>query len=241
MARSARIAAANLPHHLCQRGHNGRAVFASPRDYESYMETLAEYRAESHVKVYGFCLMTNHVHLVVDPGQDPGNLGALMKLLAGRHTRRMNRRQQRSGTIWGGRFKCSPIETERYLLTCLRYVDLNPVRARLVRAAEDYPWSSYRAHIGRTNCEWLDVDPVSAETCRDAERHQWYRAFVAEGEDELELKFIRESLQRGHATACDQFAKALAHREEFELPERRPGRKHAQRKTGAEAPVIVVK
>lgn len=241
MARSPRIAAANLPHHLCQRGHNGRAVFASRRDYESYLETLAEFRAESSVRVYGYCLMTNHVHLIVDPGDDAGNLGALMKLLAGRHTRRMNRRQERSGTIWGGRYKCSPIETERYLLTCLRYVDLNPVRARLTHAAEDYPWSSYRAHVGRTNCEWLDVDPLSAGIRSDDERHQWFRAFVAEGEDELELKFIRESLQRGHVTACEQFASTLALKEGFELPERRPGRKHPVRKTGAEAPVIVVK
>ena len=145
MARIARMAAPNLPHHLCQRGHNGRAVFFATRDYEAYLESLAGFRAESGVKIYGNCLMTNHVHLIVDPGDDAGNLGLLRKRLAGRHTRRLNSLQKRSGTVWGGRFKCSPIETERYLLTCLRYVDLNPVRARLVRAVSDYPWSSYRA------------------------------------------------------------------------------------------------
>jgi putative transposase len=190
------------------------------------METLAVFRAESGVKIYGYCLMTNHVHLIVDPGRDPGNLGLLMKRVAGRHTRRLNWLQKRSGTIWGGRFKCSPIETERYLLTCLRYVDLNPVRARLVGSAPDYPWSSYRAHVGDTSCEWIDVDPVSAQVRDEARRQQRYREFVAEGENELELKFIRESLQRGHVTSCEEFAEALASDLGVELPERRPGRKH---------------
>jgi putative transposase len=237
MARTARIAAPNLPHHLCQRGHNGRQIFFSSGDYQSYLTTLAEFRTALEIKVYGYCLMTNHVHLIVDPGDDAANLGHLMKRLAGRHTRRLNFKQQSSGTIWGGRFKCSPIETDRYLMTCLRYVDLNPVRARLVRHARIYPWSSYRAHAGEIRCEWLDVDPVSAELADPATRHCRYREFVAEGENELELKFIRQSLQLGHVTGCDAFAKDLSVRVGFSLPQRTPGRRHVERKTGAEAPV----
>lgn len=241
MPRSARIAAPQLPHHLCQRGHNRRDIFFGPRDYQAYLATLAEFRAETAIKIYGYCLMTNHVHLIVDPGEDAANLGRLMKRLAGRHTRRLNFIEQRSGTVWGGRFKCSPIETDRYLLTCLRYVDLNPVRAGIAGRAEEYPWSSYRAHVGRTNCGWLDVDPVSAEMSDESQRHERFRKFVAEGENELELKFIRESLQRGHVTACDDFAQALARDTGAVLPRRRPGRQPAQKKTGAEAPAIVFK
>jgi len=229
MARVARIAAPNLPHHLCQRGHNGRDIFFGRRDFEAYLATLEEFRTELHLLVFGYCLMTNHVHLIVDPGNDPANLGKLMKRLAGRHTRRFNYIQQQSGTVWGGRFKCSPIETERYLMTCLRYVDLNPVRARLVKNAGDYRWSSYLAHVGAVSCTWLDVDPVSRELRDDASRHRRYREFVAEGENELELKFIRESLQRGHVTSCDAFAKALATEHGLELPERSPGRKHLKK------------
>lgn len=240
MARTARIAAPHLPHHLCQRGHNGRDIFFGPSDYRSYLATLEELRAELPVRVFGYCLMTNHVHLVVDPGAEPGNLGLLMKRLAGRHTRRLNFIQMRSGTVWGGRFKCSPIETERYLMTCLRYVDLNPVRAGLVRGARDYPWSSFRAHVGESECTWLDVDPVSARIVDDVRRHEHYRAFVEEGENELELKFIRESLQRGHITGCDDYAESLARRTGVTLPKRSPGRT-PKKKTGAEAPVIVVK
>ena len=129
MPRIARIAAPRLPHHLCHRGHNGRDVFFSAGDRQSYLETLAEFREALAIKIYGYCLMTNHVHLAVDPGDDPTNLGRLMKRLAGRHTRRLNWIHSMSGTVWGGRYKCSPIEADRYLLTCLRYIDLNPVRA----------------------------------------------------------------------------------------------------------------
>lgn len=146
MARTARVALAQCPHHIVQRGHNRRVVFVTDADRQSYLDTLAEFRHELGLKVYAYCLMTNHVHLIVDPGEDAGNLSLLMKRLAGRHTRRINRLEHRTGTSWEGRFKCSPIETDRYLLACGRYVDLNPVRAKMVTKPEEYYWSSYRAH-----------------------------------------------------------------------------------------------
>jgi putative transposase len=119
MPRRARIAVAHYPHHLVQRGHNRRAVFVTDRDRLTYLETLREFRAElGGLKIYGYCLMTNHVHLIVDPGDDSTNLGLLMKRLAGRHARRINRLERRTGTSWEGRFKCSPIESDRYLLAC---------------------------------------------------------------------------------------------------------------------------
>ena len=118
MPRTGRIALPHYPHHLVHRGHNRRAVFRNDSDRIAYLETLKEFRGELHLKIYGYCLMTNHVHLIADPGEDPANLGRLMKRLAGRHTRRMNHFEQRSGTLWNGRFKCSSIETDRYLLAC---------------------------------------------------------------------------------------------------------------------------
>lgn len=243
MPRTSRVALPGFPHHLYQRGHNRREVFRSDRDFLSYLETLAEFRAELGLKVYGYCLMTNHIHVIVDPGQDVRNLGRLMKRLAGRHTRRMNLIENRSGTLWGGRFKCSPIETDRYLLACLRYVDLNPLRAGMVTSPEQYRWSSYRAHAGHCACDWLDVDPVSLGLSADeARRQQRYREFVAEGDNELELRHIRNSLQRGNATACDAFAASLERGLSSDLPRRPRGRPvKAEKKTGAEAPVIVTK
>ena len=98
--------------------------------------------------------MTNHVHLVIDPGDAPEHLSQLMKRLAGRQTRWVNALERRSGSLWEGRFKCSPIQTQEYLLACTRYVELNPVRAKMVELAEHYTWSSYQGKIG------LQTDPI---------------------------------------------------------------------------------
>jgi len=207
MARTARMALARCPHHIVQRGHNRRVVFVTDGDRQSYLETLAEFRIELGLKVYAYCLMTNHVHLIVDPGEDAGNLSLLMKRLAGRHTRRINRLERRTGTSWEGRFKCSPIETDRYLLACGRYVDLNPVRAQMVSKPEEYYWSSYRVRIGLDQSNWLDDDAciirmaATLDECRDQ-----YRKYVAQGVNEYELKLIRNALHRNQLTGSELFA-----------------------------------
>ena len=108
MPRRARIAVANYPHHIVQRGHNRRVVFVTDRDRLTYLETLREFRAELELKIYGYCLMTNHVHLIVDPGNDAQSLGLLMKRLAGRHTRRINKLERRTGTSWAGSLLHAP-------------------------------------------------------------------------------------------------------------------------------------
>ena len=206
MPRKQRIAIAHYPHHVVQRGHNRRAVFVTDRDRLSYLATLQEFRQELGLKVYAYCLMTNHVHLIVDPGADAANLSRLMKRLAGRHTRRINRLEHRTGTSWEGRFKCSPIESDRYLLACSRYVDLNPVRAHIVAAPEEYPWSSYRARVGVIECDWLDPDPVFLALGPTQERRQLrYREFVEQGIHDYELKFIRDCVQRNQLTGSEAF------------------------------------
>jgi len=159
MPRKARIILRNTPHHIVQRGHNRSAVFVEESDYRYYLDTLKEWKAELGIKLYGYCLMTNHVHLIVDPGDDPAHIGWLMKRLAGRQTRYVNALERRSGSLWEGRFKSSPIETDTYLLACCRYVELNPVRAGIVGRAEDYPWCSYRQKTGLAAKTWIDLDP----------------------------------------------------------------------------------
>jgi putative transposase len=206
MPRRARIAVANFPHHIVQRGHNRRVVFVTDRDRLTYLETLREFRAELDLKIYGYCLMTNHVHLIVDPGNDALNLGLLMKRLAGRHTRRINKLERRTGTSWEGRFKCSPIESDRYLLACTRYVDLNPVRAKMVARPDEYVWSSYRARVGIIECDWLDPDPCFLALASDAKRRQErYREFVEQGITNYELNFIRDAVQRNQLTGGESF------------------------------------
>ena len=230
MPRIARLGLPHFPHHLTQRGHNRRDVFRNDGDRRAYLDTLREFRERLHLKVYGYCLMTNHIHLIVDPGDDPANLGRLMKRLAGRHTGRINHFERRVGTLWAGRFKCSAIETDRYLLACLRYVDLNPVRAGLVRTPQEYEWSSYRARVQLTRCEWLDDDPCTIALAESVERRaERYREFVAQGDDELELKFIRESLQLGHLTASQKMVDAIETSMGTKFPQRERGRPFARR------------
>jgi putative transposase len=198
MARRLRLAVAGYPHHIVQRGHNRNDVFVTDTDRLTYLETLREFRERLGLKVYGYCLMSNHVHLIIDPGKDATNLSRLMKHLAARHTRRINRIAKRTGTAWEGRFKCSPIDSDRYLLACGRYVDLNPVRAGLAERPQDYQWSSYRTRIGLETFEWLDPDPSYLALAVNAVgRAQRYRQFVEQGIDAQELQFFRESTQRG--------------------------------------------
>ena len=225
MPRKSRIAVANYPHHIVQRGHNRKAVFVTYNDRLAYLITLRDFRQELGLKVYGYCLMTNHVHLLIDPGQNAMNLSLLMKRLAGRHTRRINRLEHRTGTSWEGRFKCSPIESDRYLLACARYIDLNPVRAKMVAKPEHYRWSSYRARIGLDNCEWLDPDPCFlALAGTDEERQQHYREFVERGIHERELQFIRGAVERNQLTGSEAFILEIEQRTGERILHRSRGR-----------------
>jgi putative transposase len=104
------------PHHIIQRGHNRQVVFASDEDYQYYLDNLCEWKEKLGCKVYAYCLMTNHVHLIVDPGEDGGNLARMMKRVAGRQTRYLNKLEKRTGSLWEGRFKSSTISADEYLL-----------------------------------------------------------------------------------------------------------------------------
>ncbi|SEK72672.1 putative transposase [Atopomonas hussainii] len=144
MPRMGRIVLPNYPHHVVQRGHNRQVVFAAPEDFQRYLDDLRELKEVFAVKVYAYCLMTNHVHLLLAPDDSAAGLGQLMKALAARATRYRNRLKGRSGTLWESRYKSSIVQTDAYLLACARYIELNPVRARMVAEPADYLWSSYR-------------------------------------------------------------------------------------------------
>lgn len=206
MPRNTRVVIANYPHHVIQRGHNRQIVFASGGDYQYYIDNLREWKEKLGCRIFAYCLMTNHVHLVIDPGEDEKSMALLMKRVSGRQTRHMNYIEKRTGTLWEGRFKSSPISTDEYLLSCCRYVELNPVRAGIVSAPEDYRWSSYREKIGITEQVLLDFDPLylsmaSAQT----ERQEKYREFLEKSIPEEEIKRIRQAIQRGQLTGGDRF------------------------------------
>ena len=208
MPRVGRVVLANYPHHVVQRGHNKQVVFAEEDDFRYYLDTLQNFKDLYDVKVYGFCLMTNHVHLILQPGEETAGLGRLMKRLSGRQTRFVNRLESRTGTLWEGRYRSSPIQTDAYLLACYRYVELNPVRARLTEEPAAYRWSSFRRHAGFSDAfGWLDMDPCyEALGDSDHERAMRYREFVHRAIPEGEWALIREALQRGQLTGSKRFA-----------------------------------
>lgn len=205
MPRVGRTILPYYPHHIIQRGHNRQVVFAEVRDFERYLETLATFKDVFGVRVYAYCLMTNHVHLLVAPEQITG-LGQLMKRLAGRQTRYHNRLEGRTGTLWESRYKSSPVDSDDYLLACSRYIELNPVRARMVPAPEDYRWSSCRFRLGTAQCEWLDDDPCYlALGTNEAQRRERYAEFLRAAIPGGEWNLIREAVQRGQLTGTGRF------------------------------------
>lgn len=122
MPRKARVLVPQCPHHIVQRGHNRKAVFIADEDYQYYLQNLKEWKSELNIKLYAWCLMTNHIHLIVEPLNKAMGLSLLMKQINGRQSVYVNKLEQRSGSLWEGRYKASPIQRDTYLLSCLRYV-----------------------------------------------------------------------------------------------------------------------
>ena len=148
MARLPRLAVPGYPHHIIQRGNNRQAIFASVADFQMLLSLLDENAQKFGVAVHAYVLMDNHFHLLATPATADG-LPQLMQAVGRRYVRYFNDRQGRTGTLWEGRYRSTVIDTERYLLACMAYIDLNPVRAGLVREAADYPWSSHAHYVGQ--------------------------------------------------------------------------------------------
>lgn len=223
--REGRLVLTGYPHHVIQRGHNRQEVFTTDEDFCYYLENLREWKERLGCRLYAFCLMSNHVHLVVDPGELEVNLALLMKRVAGRQTRFVNRREKRTGTLWEGRYKSSPISTDEYLLACCRYVELNPVRSGVVADPAAYRWSSYGGKAGSEGCGWLDRNSVYLRLGATVEdREARYRQWVEEAVEEGELELLRQSIQHGGLTGGSRFVEEVAARVGKRIELRGPGR-----------------
>jgi putative transposase len=147
MARLPRLTLAGYPHHVIQRGNNRQLIFSSSGDYTCFLALLDESARKFGVAVHAYVLMDNHFHLLATPHTDTA-LPLMMQSLGRSYVRYFNQLQSRSGTLWEGRYRSTLIQTDRYLLTCMAYIDLNPVRAGMVAEAKDYPWSSHGHYAG---------------------------------------------------------------------------------------------
>jgi len=145
MARLPRICPVGIPQHIIQRGNNHQACFANEQDFTAYAAWLKEYANEFEVNIHAWVFMTNHVHLLCTPNINNG-ISNMMQALGRRYVRYFNNTYRRSGTLWEGRFKSCVIEEENYLLQVYRYIELNPVRAKMVKTPAEYKWSSYQVN-----------------------------------------------------------------------------------------------
>ena len=142
MARQPRFILPGQPQHVIQRGNNRQPIFKTKRDYEFYLERLMDAASEHECQVHAYVLMTNHVHLLVSPTKVE-SLSKMMQMLGRYYVQYFNYNYQRTGTLWEGRYKASLISSEQYLFTCMRYIELNPLRAGMVKEPAEYDWTSY--------------------------------------------------------------------------------------------------
>ena len=223
MPRIARVCAAGYPHHITQRGNNKEKVFFDDEDRRLYLDILQRYKNKYGIKILAYCLMGNHVHILVVPGQEMG----LARAMGGTnlvYTQHVNRKYNRSGRLWQNRFFSSVVEEEPYLWAVMRYMEQNPVRAKLVKKAEEYRWSSARAHV-------LGVgdDVLSRENGNKEKEIRSYREFIREEEKEVNAA-IRRATSTGRPLGGEGFIRKLEKRLNRDLFPKKAGRPKGKRK-----------
>ena len=216
MARMARIVVPELAHHVTQRGNARRNVFFSPQDRQVYAGLLREYSRHYQLRILGYCIMTNHVHLVAVPELET-SLARTMREVNGRYARYRNVIERGSGHLWQSRYYACAFEGVR-MASVMRYVELNPVRAGLVREAQDYAWSSAVKHLGGADASGL----LDTETWRrDWTAEQWAE-WLSLGEQEAEA--IREATYSGRVLGSAEFVARLESAMKRKLAVAKPGR-----------------
>ena len=194
MGRVARTFQPHVSLHVIRRGNNRGAIFEHDADYEHFLALLEFTAARRGVDVHVYGMMTTHYHLMVTPSS-PSALPEMMRDLGREYVLRYNRKYGRIGTLWTGRYRALPINDERYWLTCLRYIEQNPVRANMVAHPGDYKWSSFRAHAVGESIPWLTPHPLYLALGPAAEdRQAAYRALCGESVNEAELTRLRHGL-----------------------------------------------
>lgn len=205
MARQPRIDVAGIPQHVIQRGVNRCFCFIDDYDRNDYLYSLHKAAEQHDCRIHAYVLMTNHVHLLVT-GDSHGSVSAMMQSLGRRYVRKFNKRHDRTGTLWEGRFKSGLVDSERYVLTCYRYIELNPVRAGIVENPGEYPWSSVHANAFGKVDRLLDPHPVFQTLGPDMpSRMASYRDLLAQVLDEDEITLIRDHVNQGKALGSQEF------------------------------------
>lgn len=195
MPRKPRMYLAGIPCHVIQRGNNRSACFFAEHDYLFYLDCLHDACRRYHVAVHAYALMTNHVHLVMTPESSDG-ISRVMQSLGRRYVQFVNFEYHRSGTLWEGRHKASLLDADNYFMTCMRYVELNPVRANMVMHPADYRWTSYRANAHSEPASLITQHPLYLALGGDASHRQHaYRSLFETQLDDTDIQAIRKAVR----------------------------------------------
>lgn len=200
MSRKPRLVVPDFPHHVIQRGNRRQRVFFGDDDRKFYLSLLKRQGDRAGLSFWAYCLMGNHVHLIVVPKR-PESLAQAMAGVHWRYTISINLREDWKGSLWQGRFNSYPMN-ERYAVAAARYIELNPVRAGIVTKAEDYPWSSANAHVHKGS------DPLIADCYLTDEIKDW-APFLAEGPSESEVRLLKQHVSTGQPLGDQGFIERL--------------------------------
>ena len=224
MARLPRLTVPGYPHHVIQRGNNRQAIFLTAGNYEDLYGMLLENARKFGVDIHAYVLMSNHFHLLATP-QTQDALPQMMQAVGRRYVRLFNDANSRTGTLWEGRYKSTLIQTERYLLACMAYIDLNPVRAGMVTEPQDYPWSSYGHHIGLRNDKLISPHPLYWELGNTPfAREAAYADLVRAGITPDQQAELTRSVLKGWALGESDFVADLQKQTERRVTKARAGR-----------------
>ena len=224
MPRKPRFYLPGVPAHIVQRGHSREPVFFENEDYQAYLNWLKEASERYSVEIHAYVLMTNHIHILATP-EKKNSISLMMQYIGRHYVPYINNTYGTSGSIWEGRYKSNIIHDEAYLLTCMRYIELNPVRADMVKSPGAYRWSSYQTNAGGKDNKLINSHPLYQALGRTrAKRLDAYKALFKAHIDNEELGIIRASWQTGTPLGNDYFKQKVEAKLKCKVGQARRGR-----------------
>ena len=209
MPRKPRFYLSGVPAHVMQRGHNREPVFFEDVDYREYLKILKKVSDHYQCQIHAYVLMTNHLHLLVTPSKK-NSISLMFQSIGRLYVTYINKTYKRSGTLWEGRHKGNIIETESYFMACMKYIELNPVRSKMVNDPNDYYWSSYAANAyDRPNIIITKHQLYLSLASENIERLESYRSLFDDKIEDMNLKNIRMSVQSGTPLGSEKFIKKI--------------------------------
>ena len=209
MARLPRYFVKGQPQHIIQRGNNRELIFIHDDDYHFYIECLQSAIQKNKLSVHSYVLMSNHVHILASPDVET-SISKTLQSVGRKYVQYFNYTYKRTGTLWEGRYKATVIDSDQYLLTCMRYIELNPVRANMVKHPCDYPWSSYAANAeGKTNKLVKPHEVYRKMGVNEEERQSTYRRLFQSAIGKADLNALREATNKGWVLGGDRFREEI--------------------------------